>query len=150
MKNPETLCLYKRSSISDACKFFYLWLFSSHKQHAVCYKKSHSWEKNKHATFCSPELPLPCSLCHSQNKWLGVLRGFGETARPCFMSWSTDAFACRFLPNGQGPIYLKDLIEVPCFMFQQSMELHPPLCPTHCLCLQAAGSSFFGPQGEVV
>lgn len=41
-------------------------------------------------------------------------------------------FCVQILRNGQGPIYLEGLIEVPCFMFQQSMELHPLLCPTHC------------------
>lgn len=39
-KNPLTFCSYKLSSISNACKFFYLWLFGSHERCASCHRKA--------------------------------------------------------------------------------------------------------------
>lgn len=111
MKNPETHCFYKHSSISGTCKFFSLWLFGSHDRHATCYKTATLERRTNMPLFSIPNCCYPAVSATARNKLMGAWWGWDEAAQSCFMSWRSKTFACRFLPNGQGPIYLADLMK---------------------------------------
>lgn len=111
MKNPETHCFYKHSSISGTCKFFSLWLFGSHDRHATCYKTATLERRTNMPLFSILNCCYPAVSATARNKLMGAWWGWDEAAQSCFMSWRSKTFACRFLPNGQGPIYLADLMK---------------------------------------
>lgn len=96
MKNPETLCFYKHSSISGACKFFYLWLFGSHDRCAECYKKA-TLERRINTPLSSiPNCLCPTASTTARNKWMGIQQGWGEIVQHCFMPRRSETFSCRF------------------------------------------------------
>lgn len=123
MKNPETVWFYKRSSISDACKFFYLWLFGSHDRRAAWDKKATLEMRTNTSLFFHPELLLSYI---SWNKWMGI-----QQDQPCFMLRRTETF--EDFAKQSGPNLSTRLREEPYLMLQQPVELPSlpsPLLPS--------------------
>lgn len=114
MKNPETNCFYKCSSISSTGNFFYLWLFGSHDWHTTCYKKATLQRRTNTPLFSVLNCLCPYGLCQSQEYMDGHSVRLGGESPPALLYALRDwDLQVQILPKGQGPIYLTDLMKCP-------------------------------------